>query len=199
MAAGVSHLCRRSECFGGALLHEETLGYSCKSEDFHSPFCHSLIFFLIFLFHSFPLLTTIVLHSPLCVAAPSSSKLTGGRERECKGGRAVQVRGTHHGSDRVSAPSKAFHHIFVAVCTPALQSEHSKLLLMLCGLLCVLLQRALLLLLAKLFCAFCVSLHTGISFASSCLSFSSRQTLSSYSVCSWIKACISFLLVPVAG
>lgn len=108
-------------------------------------------YFLIFLFHSFPLLTTIVLHSPLCVVAPSSSKLTGGRKRECKGGRAVQVRGTHHGSDRVSAPSKAFHHIFVVVCTPALQSEHSKLLLMLCGLLCVLLQRALLLLLAKLF------------------------------------------------
>lgn len=30
------------------------------------------------------------------------------------------------GSDRVSALSKAFHHIFVAVCTPALTSAHSE-------------------------------------------------------------------------
>lgn len=31
------------------------------------------------------------------------------------------MRGAHHRSDRVSALSEAFHHIFVAVCTPALQ------------------------------------------------------------------------------
>lgn len=38
--------------------------------------------------------------------------------------------GPRYGSDRVSALSEAFHHIFVAVCTPALQNPHSKLLLL---------------------------------------------------------------------
>lgn len=48
------------------------------------------------------------------------------RDRAREGG------GPRHGSDRVSALSEAFHHIFVAVCTPALQNPHSKLLLLRC-------------------------------------------------------------------
>lgn len=46
--------------------------------------------------------------------------------------RAREGGGPRHGSDRVSALSEAFHHIFVAVCTPALQNPHSKLLLLRC-------------------------------------------------------------------
>lgn len=46
--------------------------------------------------------------------------------------RAREGGGPRHGSDGVSALSEAFHHVFVAVCTPALQNPHSKLLLLRC-------------------------------------------------------------------
>ena len=62
-----------------------------------------------------------------------------------RGGESNRVRGAHPGSDRVLALSEAFHHIFVALCTPALQSPHSKLLLLLCVLLCMLLVQLVLL------------------------------------------------------
>lgn len=68
----------------------------------------------------------------LCVAATPKPlwKLKLGRESKSK-----QMRGAHHGSDRVLALTEAFHHIFVDVCTPALQNSHSELLLLHCMLL----------------------------------------------------------------
>lgn len=51
------------------------------------------------------------------------------------------MKGAQHGSDWVSSLSEAFHHICVAVCTPAMQNPHSELLLLLCIQLCVLLPR----------------------------------------------------------
>ena len=142
LAAGVSHLCQGSGFSGGVAAWGDTLCSSCTSEHLRSLF---LIFSLSFL-SALSLLpyslgvshSLTLLGAPfLCVGAPSPPlwelKGEGKREKEREWGK----EGARRGSDRVSALSEAFHHIFVAVCTPALQSPHSKLLLLLCIPLCM--------------------------------------------------------------
>lgn len=86
---------------------------------------------------SHPLSTSLGLPS-LCVAAPSSQQAERKEGKSAWGGGIMRARGeARRGSDRVSALSEAFHHTFVAVCTPASQSPHSKLLLLPRMLLCV--------------------------------------------------------------
>lgn len=102
------------------------------------PICSFFQFLFSFtrslLFSSFP--STLFIRAFLCAAAPSSLLAESwkeiGKER-ARGGASKRAReggGPRYGSDRVSALSEAFHHIFVAVCTPALQNPHSKLLLL---------------------------------------------------------------------
>lgn len=144
LAAGVSHLCQGSGFSGGVSPREGTLSSPAARQStsaprflpFPSPFYQPSCFFPI-LSASHTLLPCSVYPSsvwqPPALLFESWKERSKERERESKGGEW----GKADRSDRVSALSEAFHHIFVAVCTPALQTPHSKLLLLLCILLCM--------------------------------------------------------------
>lgn len=138
--AGVSYLCHGSVC-------SEVPRARTHSTSEHLRYM--LPFFFLFsvtrslFFSSYPF--TLFIRAFLCVAAPSSllaeswKEIGKERARGRVSKRAREGCGPCYGSDRVSALSEAFHHIFAAMCTPASQNPHSKLLqLLLKGILIVL-------------------------------------------------------------
>lgn len=110
-------------CVRGVAQHEETLGCGFLPDRLYLQFVSyspSTLLPPSFLILYGPPPSTFLILPFLFVAIPSPLRT----ERKRGGGGTMWL--ARHGSDGVSALTEAFHHVFVAVCTPALESPHSK-------------------------------------------------------------------------